>query len=253
MSRVWSCNEWDPLEEVIVGNPLHARFPTPDRSTQVAEFSDRSLAEIPRGPFPQRIIEETEEDLNEFVRILRDQGDHGQTAGDLAARRQVLHDPLGSPGVLQLLSPRHLAGRRRPDHRNAQRHPQPRPGDLQLSLAAARLPEVGRKVVQRPQAHAPGLAVRGRSGQADATQRRAGLRCGERPAFRPGPDLSGQRHRQRAGGTVAADDSRREVPGSLPQGRLLRQPHRLDARGAAPRPDALQSGACRTTIRCPRS
>ena len=67
MSRVWSCNEWDPLEEVIVGNPLNARFPTPDRSTQVAEFPDRPLAEIPRGPFPQRIIEETEEDLNEFA------------------------------------------------------------------------------------------------------------------------------------------------------------------------------------------
>jgi hypothetical protein len=72
--RVWSCNEWDPLEEVIVGNPLHARFPTPDPSTQMAEFPDRSLAEIPRGPFPQRIIEETEEDLNEFVRILEGQG-----------------------------------------------------------------------------------------------------------------------------------------------------------------------------------
>jgi N-dimethylarginine dimethylaminohydrolase len=70
MSVVWSCNEWDQLEEVIVGNPLHARFPTPDRSTQLAEFSDRSLAEIPRGPFPQQIIEETEEDLNEFIRIL---------------------------------------------------------------------------------------------------------------------------------------------------------------------------------------
>jgi N-dimethylarginine dimethylaminohydrolase len=70
MSVVWSCNEWDQLEEVIVGNPLHARFPTPDRSTQLAEFSDRSLAEIPRGPFPQPIIEETEEDLNEFIRIL---------------------------------------------------------------------------------------------------------------------------------------------------------------------------------------
>jgi hypothetical protein len=50
MSVVWSCNEWDQLEEVIVGNPLHARFPTADRSTQMAEFSDRSLAEIPRGP-----------------------------------------------------------------------------------------------------------------------------------------------------------------------------------------------------------
>ena len=46
MSRVWSCNEWDPLEEVVVGNPLHARFPTPDPSTQVAEFHDRSLAAI---------------------------------------------------------------------------------------------------------------------------------------------------------------------------------------------------------------
>jgi hypothetical protein len=72
--RVWSCNEWDPLEEVIVGNPLQARFPTPDPSTQMAEFPDRSLAEIPRGPFPQRIIEETEEDLHEFIRILEGQG-----------------------------------------------------------------------------------------------------------------------------------------------------------------------------------
>jgi len=74
MPRVWSCNEWDQLEEVIVGNPLRARFPTPDRSTQLAEFSDRSLAEIPRGPFPQRIIEETEEDLNEFINILKTLG-----------------------------------------------------------------------------------------------------------------------------------------------------------------------------------
>jgi N-dimethylarginine dimethylaminohydrolase len=70
MSDVWSCNEWDQLEEVIVGNPLEARFPTPDRSTQLAEFPDRSLAEIPRGPFPQQVIEETEEDLSEFVQVL---------------------------------------------------------------------------------------------------------------------------------------------------------------------------------------
>ena len=74
MSRVWSCNEWDQLEEVIIGNPLNARFPTPDRSTQVAEFPDRSLAEIPRGPFPQQVIEETEEDLSEFARILEGLG-----------------------------------------------------------------------------------------------------------------------------------------------------------------------------------
>src|SRR5215472_7149172 len=70
MSRVWSCNEWDPLEEVIVGNPLQARFPTPDLSSQLAEFPDRSLAEIPRGAFPSKIIEETEEDLEKFVQVL---------------------------------------------------------------------------------------------------------------------------------------------------------------------------------------
>jgi N-dimethylarginine dimethylaminohydrolase len=73
-SRVWSWNEWDPLEEVIVGNPLNARFPAPDVSTQLAEYPDRSLAEIPRGPFPQKIIEEAEEDLTDFIQALEKQG-----------------------------------------------------------------------------------------------------------------------------------------------------------------------------------
>jgi len=71
MSVVWSCNEWDDLEEVIVGNPLRARYPAPDLSTQMAEFPDRSLEQIPRGPFPQQIIEETEEDLDAFVAVLK--------------------------------------------------------------------------------------------------------------------------------------------------------------------------------------
>jgi N-dimethylarginine dimethylaminohydrolase len=74
MSRVWSCNEWDPLEEVIVGNPLNARFPTPDPSTHVAEFPDRALEDIPQGPFPRQIIEETEEDLAVFVAVLEELG-----------------------------------------------------------------------------------------------------------------------------------------------------------------------------------
>ncbi len=74
MSVVWSCNEWDQLEEVIVGNPLRARFPTPDRNTLLAEFPDCSLEEIPQGPFPQQIIEETEEDLNAFVAVLEKLG-----------------------------------------------------------------------------------------------------------------------------------------------------------------------------------
>lgn len=74
MSTVWSCNEWDQLEEVVVGNPLNARFPAPDPSTRVAEYPDRALADIPRGPFPDYIIEETQEDLNEFVQVLEKQG-----------------------------------------------------------------------------------------------------------------------------------------------------------------------------------
>jgi N-dimethylarginine dimethylaminohydrolase len=74
MSKVWSCNEWDPLEEIIVGNPLQARFPTADPSTRLAEFSDRSIREIPQGPFPHQIIEETEEDLNGFVEVLQKLG-----------------------------------------------------------------------------------------------------------------------------------------------------------------------------------
>ena len=74
MSEVCSWNEWDPLEEVIVGNPLRARFPTADRSTQMAEFPDRSLEDIPQGAFPQQIIEETEEDLDQFVAVLEGLG-----------------------------------------------------------------------------------------------------------------------------------------------------------------------------------
>jgi len=73
-SAVWSCNEWDPLEEVIVGNPLNARFPTADPSTQLAEYPDRSIDQIPVGPFPQWVIDETEEDLNEFAATLESFG-----------------------------------------------------------------------------------------------------------------------------------------------------------------------------------
>ncbi len=71
---VWSCNEWDTLEEIVVGNPFNAHFPAPDVSTQLAEYPDRPLSEIPRGPFPSRIIEETEEDLIELIQVLEAHG-----------------------------------------------------------------------------------------------------------------------------------------------------------------------------------
>ena len=68
MSQVWSCNEWDPLEEVIVGNPLGARFPYADPSTRLGGVSgSRTQRHSLRGAFPDQIIEETEEDLQGFV------------------------------------------------------------------------------------------------------------------------------------------------------------------------------------------
>jgi N-dimethylarginine dimethylaminohydrolase len=68
---VWSCNEWDPLQEVIVGNVLNARFPHPDKSTHIGEWAGRPFAQIPSGPMPQAVIEETAEDLNEFAESLQ--------------------------------------------------------------------------------------------------------------------------------------------------------------------------------------
>ena len=49
MSKVWSCNEWDPLEEVVIGTATNARYPFADPSTRLAEFPERELDEIPQG------------------------------------------------------------------------------------------------------------------------------------------------------------------------------------------------------------
>ena len=59
---------------MVVGNPLKARFPTPDVSTRLAEFPDRSLDQIPTGPFSDRILEEAEEDIKEFADAMRKLG-----------------------------------------------------------------------------------------------------------------------------------------------------------------------------------
>ncbi|MEU5272491.1 inosamine-phosphate amidinotransferase 1 [Streptomyces hygroscopicus] len=73
-SGVWSCNEWDPLKEVIVGNPLNARFPHPDKSTRTAEFAGSPSDQIPTGAFPPYVVEEAEEDLAAMVQCLESLG-----------------------------------------------------------------------------------------------------------------------------------------------------------------------------------
>jgi N-dimethylarginine dimethylaminohydrolase len=66
-----SYNEWDPLEEVVVGIADHANWPTND--PVFAEESSKTLwteTSVPRGPVPQWIIDEANEDLNALANVL---------------------------------------------------------------------------------------------------------------------------------------------------------------------------------------
>jgi len=67
MSLVDVHNEWDPLEEVIVGTTIGARVPVPDVGLFAIEYADHgSMDRIPSGPFPQHVIEETQAELGEL-------------------------------------------------------------------------------------------------------------------------------------------------------------------------------------------
>ena len=64
MSLVNVHNEWDPLEEIIVGSALGAQIPRPDLGTFAIQFHAwGSPAAIPSGPFSPRIVQETEAEL----------------------------------------------------------------------------------------------------------------------------------------------------------------------------------------------
>jgi N-dimethylarginine dimethylaminohydrolase len=68
MPAVSVYTEWDPLEEVVVGRATNARIALPDRSlfaVEYREYGDPGL--IPSGPYPERVIDETEEDLDALV------------------------------------------------------------------------------------------------------------------------------------------------------------------------------------------
>lgn len=73
-SVLWSCNEWDPLQEVVIGNIRNARFPHPDKSSHIGEWVGRPFDAIPNGPIPQSIVDETAEDLDIFAKKLKELG-----------------------------------------------------------------------------------------------------------------------------------------------------------------------------------
>ena len=66
-----SWNEWDPLEEVVVGIANHANWPSTD--PVFAEESKKTLwteSPVPSGPVPQWIIDEANEDLDKLASVL---------------------------------------------------------------------------------------------------------------------------------------------------------------------------------------
>lgn len=71
MSIVNAFNEWDPLEEVIVGRAINARISQPDPGLFAIEYKRYGAAHlIPSGQYNCRVIEETEEDLDTLVAVL---------------------------------------------------------------------------------------------------------------------------------------------------------------------------------------
>lgn len=77
IGAAYSCDEFSPLREVIVGNPYGARIPRQDVSAWLNLYGDLSRSEMERvltGEFPARVIEETAEDLEVLVSTLRGLG-----------------------------------------------------------------------------------------------------------------------------------------------------------------------------------
>jgi N-dimethylarginine dimethylaminohydrolase len=63
--------EWHPLSEVIVGRADGARIPPHDRSLKAINYANMDIP-VPEGLYPEQVIEETNEDLERFVKVLED-------------------------------------------------------------------------------------------------------------------------------------------------------------------------------------
>ncbi len=75
MIAIHTHNEWDPLREIVVGCATGAQIPTvKDESLHSVDYGhlskERFLA-APSGPYPKRVIEESNEDLDAFAETLR--------------------------------------------------------------------------------------------------------------------------------------------------------------------------------------
>ncbi len=75
LSPVHVYNEWDPVEEIIVGAPQYAALPHNDKGFEAIQRSTKDLFQaLSSGAYPQKIIEETEEDIQLFIAELQKLG-----------------------------------------------------------------------------------------------------------------------------------------------------------------------------------
>ena len=67
-----STNEWDPLKKVIVGVADYARIPEMDKSLRHINYADRQdVSDVISGLYPKQVIDEANEDLENFVNFLK--------------------------------------------------------------------------------------------------------------------------------------------------------------------------------------
>ena len=70
-----SCNnDWGQLKEIIVGTAKGYRIPDLNRSFKSCQFPEYDEKDIPVGPYPDWVIEETEEDLDKLAQTLFSHG-----------------------------------------------------------------------------------------------------------------------------------------------------------------------------------
>ena len=70
-----SYNEWSPLKNIVVGSATDANWPVDDPVfSKESEKTTWKESPVPRGPVPQRIIEEANEDLDALATTLMSLG-----------------------------------------------------------------------------------------------------------------------------------------------------------------------------------
>jgi hypothetical protein len=75
MDMISSVNEWSPLKKIVVGSASQANWPVNDPVfSKESEKTTWQESPVPRGPVPERIIEETNEDLDGLATTLMSLG-----------------------------------------------------------------------------------------------------------------------------------------------------------------------------------